>query len=108
MKDIGKEVKTITVEEVLESLKEILQEVAPLKIVDEITPQISLVEDFAFDSIDIMGMLLKIQEKFLKNKSILELDVFLNEMFANEKRFTVQMVCQQLIKIIQREDNPDE
>jgi len=108
MRSIGNEIKTITEEEVFEQLKEILYEVAPLKVIEEITQQTSLLEDFAFDSIDIMGTLLKIQERFLKDSSIIEVDAFLNETFSNEKRFTVRMICQQILELIQKEEAGNE
>jgi acyl carrier protein len=108
MRGHGKEIETITEEKIFKQFKEILYEVAPLKVIEEITMQTSLIEDFAFDSIDIMGTLLKIQERFLKDSSILEMDSFLNETFSNEKRFTVQMICQQIIIIIQKEKASNE
>ncbi|UCH94142.1 MAG: hypothetical protein JSV88_28265 [Candidatus Aminicenantes bacterium] len=108
MKDISKEVMLLSEEEVFLQLKEILYEVAPLKIVEEITYQTSLVEDFAFDSIDIMGTLLKIQERFLKDSSMFEVDAFINETFSKERRFTVRMVCQQIVKIMPTEGTKNE
>ena len=108
MRGPGKEIKTITEKEVFLQLKEILYEVAPLKVIEEITQQTSLLEDFSFDSIDIMGTLLKIQERFLKDSSLLEVDTFLNETFAHEKRLTVQTVCQQIVKLIQNKEASNE
>lgn len=56
-------------QEVFEMLKQILREVAPFKVVGEITPDTSLQEDFGFDSIDFMDLLLKIQEVFIREES---------------------------------------
>jgi len=50
-----------------------------------------------------MGTLLKIQERFLGNSAMLELDTFLNETFGNEKRFTVDMICQQILNFLEKE-----
>ena len=108
MKDIAKEIMLLSEEEVFLQLKEILYEVAPLKILEEITYQTSLVEDFSFDSIDIMGTLLKIQERFLKDASMFEVDAFINETFSNERQFTVQMLCRQIVKIMQTEGTRNE
>ena len=58
------ETKEAKREEVFNVLKEIVYEVAPSKIVDEITYESSLIEDFAFDSINVMDMFLKIQERY--------------------------------------------
>jgi len=51
-------------EEVFRSIKEIMYEVAPAKIVEEITYESSPIEDFAFDSMDVMDMFIKIQERY--------------------------------------------
>jgi len=96
MKDVTKDAQYMTEEEIFVSLKEILYEVAPLKIVDEVTLDSSLVEDYAFDSIDMMTMLLNIQNRFLKENPMLDLDRFLNETFSrgDGKPVTVRTVCQ--------------
>jgi len=84
MKDLTKEVRQLTEDEIFTQLKEILYEVAPLKVVDEVTPETSLVEDFAFDSIDMMQMLIKIKERLLGDKD-LPLDQFLNEAYCAQE-----------------------
>jgi acyl carrier protein len=94
MKDLTKELRQLTEDEILVSLKKILYEVAPLKLVGEVTPESSLVEDFAFDSIDMMQMLLKIQERFLGDKD-LPLDQFLNEAYCGpeDQPVTIKHIC---------------
>lgn len=102
MKDMATTGETFTEEDILTGLKEILHEVAPYKIVSEVTPEKSLVKDFAFDSIDTMGMLLKVQERFLKNRSILDVDQFVNQAFkgSDGKSATVKRVCTIISNII--------
>lgn len=94
MKDLREESYQLTSEEIFSGLKEILHEVAPLKVVDEITMETSLVEDFAFDSIDMMQMLIKIKERFLGDRD-LPLDEFLNEVYCAHKDqpVTVKNIC---------------
>jgi hypothetical protein len=55
-----------------------------------------------------MGTLLKIQERFLKDASMFEVDAFINETFSNERQFTVQMLCRQIVKIMQTEGTRNE
>lgn len=92
----------VTNEDIFTGLKEILHEVAPYKIVSDVTPEKSLVKDFAFDSIDTMGMLLKVQEKFLKNQSLLDVDQFINQAFkgSDGKSSTVNHICALIADII--------
>lgn len=100
--DIAGKVQEFTEEEILTGLKEILHEVAPFKIRGEVTPEKSLVKDFAFDSIDTMGMLLKVQERFLKNRSIIDVDQFVNQAFkgSDGKSATVKRICTLIADII--------
>jgi acyl carrier protein len=95
MKDTAENEQMFTKEEIFVGLKEILYEVAPFKIEGEVTPEKSLVKDFSFDSIDTMGMLLKVQEKFLKNRSIIDVDKFVNQAFkgSDGKSSTVNRIC---------------
>lgn len=101
--------KTFTRNEIFTGLKEILREVAPYKIVGEVTPEKSLVKDFAFDSIDTMGMLLKLQERFLKNRSIIDVDKFVNQAFkgSDGKSATVNRICTLIGNIIQNSSGVD-
>jgi acyl carrier protein len=95
MKDMTAKDQTFTGEEIFAGLKEILYEVAPYKIIGEVTPEKSLVKDFTFDSIDTMGMLLKVQERFLQNRSIIDVDQFINQAFkgSDGKSATVNRIC---------------
>lgn len=94
METTGDDIRDMTQAEIFEELKHILKKTAPLKIIEEITPQSSLIDDFAFDSIDVMGMMLEIKEQFLKDKSI-DVDGFLNEAYKNNdgKVFSVETIC---------------
>jgi acyl carrier protein len=95
MRDLNKESYQLTSEKIFSGLKEILYEVAPLKVVGEITPEISLVEDFAFDSIDIIQMLLRIQERFAPENSTIDMDRFLHEAYndCDGQAAKVKTVC---------------
>lgn len=95
MKDLRKESYQLTSEEIFLGLKEILHEVAPLKVVEEITLESSLVEDFAFDSIDIMQMLLRIRERFAPENSSMDMDKFLQEAYSDSEGETarVKTIC---------------
>lgn len=102
MKDIAAKDQTFTNDDIFIGLKEILYEVAPFKIIGEVTPEKSLVKDFTFDSIDTMGMLLKVQERFLKNRSIIDVDQFINQAFKSSdgKPATVKRICTLINNII--------
>jgi acyl carrier protein len=82
--------------EIFEQLKAILAEVAPAKIVDEITPESSLLDDYGFDSIEIIDTLLKIQERFLgDDPDPLDLESFLSGVYAsdNGNAMSVKAIC---------------
>lgn len=89
-------------EQIFNDFKKILLEVAPLKIVGEIKPQTSLIEDFAFDSIDIMDTLLKIQERFLTdNATAFNVDNFLQTAYnAEGKKVTVKTICRLIYELM--------
>jgi acyl carrier protein len=95
MRQFKPDSRKLTDKEIFNQLKEILFEVAPLKVVDEITPETSLVEDFAFDSIDIMQMLLRIQERFAPEDSTVDMDKFLQEAYndSDGQAAKVKTVC---------------
>ena len=109
MKQMTAKEQTFTEEEIFVGLKEILYEVAPFKIVGEVTPEKSLVKDFSFDSIDTMGMLLKVQERFLKNSSIIDVDQFINQAFkgSDGNSATVNRICALVSHIIQDTSGDD-
>ncbi|MCU0286866.1 MAG: hypothetical protein MUF15_10755 [Acidobacteria bacterium] len=102
MKEIAVKEQIFTGEEIFSGLKEILYEVAPYKIVGEVTSGKSLVKDFCFDSIDTMSMLLKVQERFLKNRSIIDVDQFVNQAFKGNdgNSATVNLICDLIGNII--------
>jgi acyl carrier protein len=109
MKDMTTKDQTFTEEDIFAGLKEILHEVAPFKIVGQVTPEKSLVKDFSFDSIDTMGMLLKVQERFLENHSIIDVDQFINQAFkgSDGKSATVNRICTLIGDIIQGSSGVD-
>lgn len=93
--------KNYSEEEVYQKLIQIIREVVPLKTVGEITPNTSLVEDFAFDSIDTMDLLLKIQEVFMgENSDPINLDQFISYAYNNPdgKAVTVKSICSLILK----------
>ncbi|MDQ1354321.1 MAG: acyl carrier protein [Acidobacteriota bacterium] len=101
MKDPKKEFQKLTENDIFAGIKEILHEVAPLKVVGEVTPESSLVEDFAFDSIDVMQMLMKIQERFLADKAAsIDINEFLTGVYSDcdGKPATVKSICQLIAK----------
>ncbi len=99
MEGVSKTIKHLSKTEIFEEMKVILHEVAESKIVDEITMDTSLVEDFAFDSIDIMGTLLKIQERFFRGNATMEVETFLDDSFSNDKLFIVGGICDEIEKM---------
>jgi acyl carrier protein len=93
--------KKYSEEEVYQKLIKIIREVAPLKVVGEITLNTSLVEDFAFDSIDMMDLLLKIQEVFMReNAEPINLNQFISCAYNNPngRAVTVRSVCSMILK----------
>ncbi|MBN2532030.1 MAG: hypothetical protein JXB88_04015 [Spirochaetales bacterium] len=89
--------KVWTEEEVFEQIKKILKTVAPTKILGEIEMDHSIVEDYSFDSIDIIDTMLKIQEVFLgTDAEPINYEGFLNEAYANYsgKMMSVNTICQ--------------
>jgi len=101
MKDLKSEPYQLTSEEIFSGLKKILQEVAPLKVVGEITPETSLIEDFAFDSIDMMQMLIKIKEHFLGDKDLPQ-EQFFSEIYysSEEQPVTVKSVSRLIAEYV--------
>jgi len=104
MKDLARENMSAqwTEKKVFDTLKEILDEVAPYKITGEVTLDTSLVRDYAFDSIDIMEVLLKVQQRFLDGRSIDDIDKFVNRAFRGEdgKPVTVRALCGLILEIV--------
>ncbi len=90
---------SISIDEIFTELKVIMKEVAPMKIIGEITMDKSIRADFAFDSINIMEMLLKIQEKFLNQKPI-DVEKFMADISDdnNQQFFTIRQICELIQK----------
>ncbi|HEY8463542.1 MAG TPA: phosphopantetheine-binding protein [Bacillota bacterium] len=87
--------------EVYQKLIQILREVAPFKVVGEITPTTSLVDDFGFDSIDMMDLLLKIKEVFGADKpEIIDVDSFVSCAYnsTDGKPVMVRTICQIILE----------
>lgn len=84
---------------VFEKTETILKEVNPQKVLGEVTPDSSLIHDFAFDSIDIMDTMLKIQQTFLSESANLDMESFISDIFEDENNagMTVGTICK-LIK----------
>jgi acyl carrier protein len=84
---------------VLEKTVTILKEVNPHKVLGEVTPNSSLIHDFAFDSIDIMDTMLKIQQTFLSESANLDMESFISDIFEDKNNvgMTVGTICK-LIK----------
>lgn len=104
MKDLARENISAqwTENKVFDQLREILDEVAPYKITGDVTLDTSLVKDYAFDSIDIMEVLLKVQQRFLNGRSIDDIDKFINRAFRGEdgKPVTVRVICGLIKEIV--------
>ncbi len=103
MKESGRKQEHPSQEFIFNNLVEILHEVADYKITGEITLHTSLARDYAFDSIDIMGVLLKIQERFLKDKPILDIDQFVNRAFRDKdgSPVTLETMCGLVNEMVQ-------
>ncbi len=104
MKDLARENRSAkwTENKVFDNLREILDEVAPYKITGEVTLDTSLVRDYAFDSIDIMEVLLKVQQRFLDGRSIDDIDKFVNRAFRGQdgNPVTVRALCGLILEIV--------
>ena len=86
------------VNEVFDTLKVILNEVAPEKITDEVTLEKSLYLDYGFDSVDLMATLLKVQEKFNIDFSNFDVGKWFEEASNNNDQIEVQRVCDLIIE----------
>jgi len=88
--------KTWTEEEIFVQVKEILKEVAPTKVIGEVTLDSSIVDDFAFDSIDIIDTLLKIQEIFFSEvEEPIDVESFLTQAYQGDdgRVMSVSTIC---------------
>lgn len=81
-------------EEKLEIVKSSLLEVAPDKVIDEITMETSITNDLVLDSIEIMDLLIKIREKIQTEQEIaVDIDRLLIYLFADSENVFVKSIC---------------
>lgn len=81
-------------EEKLEIVKCSLLEVAPDKVIDEITMETSITNDLVLDSIEIMDLLIKIREKIQTEQEIaVDIDRLLIYLFADSENVFVKSIC---------------
>ena len=83
--------KKYTSEEKLKIITDCLLEVAPEKMIDELTIQTSITNDLVLDSIEIMDLLIKIRET-MKNSNQ-DIDRLLVYLFANTEDVLVKAIC---------------
>ena len=87
--------KKYTSEEKLKIITDCLLEVAPEKMIDELTIQTSITNDLVLDSIEIMDLLIKIPET-MKNSNQdeqVDIDRLLVYLFANTEDVLVKAIC---------------
>lgn len=87
--------KKYTSEEKLKIITDCLLEVAPEKMIDELTIQTSITNDLVLDSIEIMDLLIKIRET-MKNSNQdeqVDIDRLLVYLFANTEDVLVKVIC---------------
>lgn len=82
----------MTEAEIFNALKNILPQVAPLKVVGPVFPHTSLAKDLDFDSLDIVEMLVAINGYFSINVNFEEW--ILKESQRDGKSYTVGSLCQ--------------
>ena len=82
-------------EKIFADLIQILEAVAPLKTQGDLALETSLMTDLNFDSVDIMGMFVRVNETFPLAVSGINLDEWINECkrMDNGKPFTIHNVC---------------
>jgi len=101
MAEISKSMKALNKQEVFEQLKKILYEVAPSKIVHEITMNSSLTEDFGFDSINIVDTFLKAQERFInRGNTSTSFEKFLSDGISglDTHAMVVESICDYILE----------
>lgn len=94
----------MTDDKIFEAVKEILTKVAPSKTCGQIDPQTSLVEEFAFDSIDIVKMFYEIRMRFFADDDTFDVDSWLYDGYSNlnDKKFAVSTVCELISENLNR------
>lgn len=87
--------KKYTYEEKLKIVQESLMNVAPDKVIDEITMETSITNDLVLDSIEIMDLLIKIRE-IIQNENereSVDIDRLLIYLFAESEDVLVKSIC---------------
>ena len=72
-----------------------LLEVAPDKVIDEITMETSITNDLVLDSIEIMDLLIKIREEMqsAEEQEAIDIDRLLIYLFAESEDVLVKSIC---------------
>ena len=86
--------------EIFNALKNILPQVAPLKVVGPVFPHISLAKDLDFDSLDTVEMLVAINEYFSINVDFEEW--ILRESEREGKSYTVGSLCEVIMETMNK------
>ena len=87
--------KKYTSEEKLKIVQKCLLEVAPDKVIDEITMETSITNDLVLDSIEIMDLLIKIREEMqsAEEQEAIDIDRLLIYLFAESEDVLVKSIC---------------
>lgn len=87
--------KKYTSEEKLKIVQKSLLEVAPDKVIDEITMETSITNDLVLDSIEIMDLLIKIREEMqsAEEQEAIDIDRLLIYLFAESEDVLVKSIC---------------
>jgi acyl carrier protein len=85
--------------DIFDVLREILPQVAPLKVTGPVFPGTSLAWDLDFDSLDTVEMILAVNERF---SCSLDFETWLNrESQREDKPFTVESLCRFIMKTLE-------
>ncbi|MBE9571674.1 MAG: acyl carrier protein [Proteobacteria bacterium] len=93
-------VQTWSEDEIFNALKDILPQVAPLKVNGPVYPATSLAEDLDFDSFDTVEMLVEINKRFS-----IEIDFeewILQESERDGKSYTLESLCQCIMETMNK------
>jgi acyl carrier protein len=93
------EVQTWSDTGVFKAVKDILPQVAPLKVTAPVFPETSLSQDLDFDSLDTIEMLIAVNKEF---RLSLDFETWLSQECQREdKPFTVKSLCQFIMKTLE-------
>lgn len=94
--------KKYSLEEKLKIVQESLLEVAPDKVIDEITMETSITNDLVLDSIEIMDLLIRIREEMQSENEQEEVDIdrLLIYLFAESEDVLVKSICDFMDEIV--------